>query len=67
MRKIKFSLTVQLILFITLIFIVPFAIIGAYFYNSMLTNLTDVEKEHVEIRTKLRPNCSKKSEATCLT
>lgn len=48
MRKIKFSLTVQLILFITLIFIVPFAIIGAYFYNSMLTNLTHVEKEHVE-------------------
>ncbi|WP_373229160.1 methyl-accepting chemotaxis protein [Cohnella sp.] len=48
MRKLKFSLTVQLILFITLIFILPVATIGTYFYTSMLNNLTQVEKEHVE-------------------
>lgn len=48
MRKPKFSLTVQLILFITLIFIIPITIIGTFFYTSMLKNLTQVEKEHVE-------------------
>ncbi|MFC5471718.1 methyl-accepting chemotaxis protein [Cohnella suwonensis] len=47
-RKKRFSLTAQLIVFLSLLLILPISAIGAYFYSSMLNNLTQVEKEHAE-------------------
>lgn len=48
LKRKKIPLTLQLIVFITLIFILPATVTGVYFYNSILNSLTQVETENIE-------------------